>query len=110
MTRNPSVDRNPLDLASFYVESLKYGPKAGKVEGVSKDGLASELEALLRDAGVSTMTGAQLADAVAYYGDSLAKSFGSPRLICLSAFIDGLEHGIALAAGLQGELRNPRGR
>jgi F0F1-type ATP synthase membrane subunit c/vacuolar-type H+-ATPase subunit K len=110
VTRDPSADRNPLDRASFYVENLKCGAGPGRLERASKDELVAELEVLLRDAGVTQMTGQQLAGAIDYYGESLAANFGAPRLICLSAFVDGLMHGIALAAGLEGELRNPRGQ
>jgi hypothetical protein len=110
MSRNPSVDQNPLDRASFYIEELKYGPAAGDVERVTVDEFAGQLEVLLRDAGVTSMTGAQLADAAQYYGRSLARSFATNPVLAGSCFIDGLMHGIALAGGLQGELRDPRER
>jgi hypothetical protein len=108
MTRNPSADRTPLDEASFYIEELKYGARAGQVEPASRGEMTAALEVLLRDAGVATMTGAALGDASLYYGDSDARSFGLPRLIGRSIFLDGLMHGIEFAAGLKGALREPK--
>ena len=108
LTRNPSVDRNPFDLASFYVEELKYGPGPGQVEGASREQIVGQCEVLLRDAGVTSMTGAELIDALDFYGESLARSFGVPRVLTLSCFVDGVMHGIALAAGLEGPHREPK--
>ena len=106
--RDPSSDPTPLDRASFYVEELKYGPGAGRLEGVDAEQIVAQLEVLLRDAGVSSMTGEQLLDAMVYYGVSLASSFTTHPTITLSLFLDGLMHGIALAGGLVGEPREHR--
>jgi hypothetical protein len=106
--RDPRVDRTPLDRASFYIEQLKYGPGAGKVEGVSADQMISQLEVLLRDARVDSMTGYQLERAALYYGRSLATSLQMPEILAGSCWLDGLMHGIAFAAGLRAEPRRPR--
>lgn len=110
-SRQPFVDRNPLDRASFYIESLKYGPRAGDLEPATRKEAANLLEALLRDAGITSMTGAELDVALDYYAESYAEQIiGLPPIIIKSLLIDGLMHGIALTAKLEGELRNPKGR
>jgi hypothetical protein len=103
--RNPSADPTPLDRASFYVEELKYGVGPRRLEQAKSGEIAAEFESLLRDAGVTSMTGEELARAMVYYGRSLANTFRTPRTIALSMFCDGLMHGIALAAGLTAEPR-----
>ena len=108
MTRNPSEDPTPLDLASFYVESLKYGAGPGKLQAASVDEFTNELEILLRDAGVTTMTGEELRDALEYYVHTLSLTLGLHAVLVRSILADGLMHGIALAGGLRGEHRNPR--
>ncbi|MGD0386387.1 MAG: hypothetical protein ABSB73_09655 [Solirubrobacteraceae bacterium] len=105
--RDPWTNPTPLDQASFYIESLKYGPAEGKLEPVSGSQVVDQLEALLRDAGVTSMTGAELIDAMEYYARSSGRSFGASLLLMRSVFLDGLMHGIALAAGLHGVPRDP---
>lgn len=106
--RDPSTDRTPLDRASFYVEELKYGPGSGKLERAEFDQVVAQLEVLLRDAGVTSMTGLELLEAMDYYAISLARTLGVPPTFTRSIFLDGLMHGIALTAGLEGDHRNPR--
>lgn len=108
--RVPAVDCNPLDRASFYVEELKYGPGPGKLEVAEWEEMVAQLETLLRDAGVSSMSGEELLEAIFYYGNSVAGSFGMSFQLGLSVFLDGLMHGIALGAGLDSEPRNPKGQ
>jgi hypothetical protein len=107
-TRNPSIDPNALDRASFYIEDLKYGPGPGPVEHLTRDQLTGQLEVLLRDAGITSMTGAELREAMEFYGESLAESFRAPRLLTFSCWVDGVMHGIALAAGIEGEHRQAK--
>ncbi|HWF25212.1 MAG TPA: hypothetical protein VG275_07185 [Solirubrobacteraceae bacterium] len=104
-TRDPTKDPTPLDRASFYVESLRYGAGPGKIEGVDFDQMVSQMEALLRDARVTNMSGSELIVASEYYVRSLARSFRCPPVLARSVWHDGLTHGIALAGGLEGELR-----
>lgn len=104
--RNPRADPNPLDRASFYVEELKYGVGPRRVERAESDEIAAEFDTLLHDAGVTSMTGEELASAMTYYGRSLANTFLTPRMIALTMFCDGLMHGIALTAGLTAEPRD----
>ena len=103
--RDPREDRNPLDMASFYVEELKYGPAPEKMVAVSTDDVQVQLEGLLRDAAVATMTGEELVEALEYYARSMALSFRLPLVLTRSLFLDGVMHGIALAGGLSAEPR-----
>lgn len=108
--RVPAVDRNALDRASFYVEALKYGPGPGKLELAGAEEIVAQLDTLLRDAGVKTsMTGEELLEAIFYYGDSLSHHLGTTFRVGVSMFLDGLMHGIAFGAGLDGEPRDPKG-
>ena len=106
--RDPSAEPNPLDWASFYVEDLKYGVGPAQLERADADEMIAQVEALLRDAGVNTMTGEELTRATTYYGATIADAFGVHRTIALSIFVDALMHGIALGAGLKGKHRSPR--
>lgn len=106
--RNPSRRPTPLDWSSFYIESLKYGPGSGAVEGVTRDQITAQLETLLRDADVSSMTGAELIDACDFYAESLARALGLPVIMVKTLWLDGLMHGIAFAAGVRGEHRHSR--
>lgn len=108
--RNPSADRNPLDLASFYIESLKYGPDSGRLEEFGPEELEASLDVLLRDAGVTSMTGKQLAKALLYYGVGIGRTLHIDRQRAVSIWTDGLMHGLALAGHIEGELRNPKSR
>lgn len=101
--RDPREDRNPLDMASFYIEELKYGP--APVTKVTTDDVQVQLEGLLRDAGVTTMTGAELMDALEFYARSTAVSFRLPLVLTRSLFLDGVMHGIAFARGVSAEPR-----
>jgi hypothetical protein len=107
--RDPSENPTPFDRGSFYVEDLKYGPGPAKFVGVQSEQLVAELEALLRDAGVQTMTGAELMDALEFYARSMALAFHVPLLVSRSLFLDGVMHGIAFAAGLDADLSHRRG-
>lgn len=98
----------PLDLAGYYVEDLKYGAGDGVVETVTRERMVHQLEVLLRDAGVSSMTGAELLAAVIPYGRGLSGHLGIPEILARSIFVDGLMFGIALAGGLSGT--DPRER
>jgi hypothetical protein len=103
--RDPREDRNPLDMASFYIEELKYGPSPEKVVSVSTDDVQVQLEGLLRDADVATMTGEELIRALEYYARSLSITFRVPLILSRSLLLDGMMHGIALAGGLSAEPR-----
>lgn len=103
--RDPREDRNPLDMASFYVEELKYGPSPERLVGVSTNDVQVQLEGLLRDADVATMTGAELMDALEFYARNMALTFRVPLVLSRSLFLDGVMHGIALAGGLSAEPR-----
>lgn len=106
--RDPSANPTPLDRASFYVEELKYGPGPGTLEPAAFGEIVSELEALLRDANVTSMTGRELLDAMEFYEVSLSHALRMPLVFTRSIFLDGLMHGIALGAGLEGEHRDVR--
>ncbi len=105
--RDVHQNPTPLDRASLYVESLKYGDGAGNLRAVGWDETVGEMETLLRDAGVS-MTGTELLEASEFYERSLAQSLCAPLLLVRSCFLDGLMHGIALAGGLEGQRRDPK--
>lgn len=98
-----------LDWASFYVESVKYGARKGTVQSVDADQLAAQFEVLLREAGVTAMTGAELLDALPYYVNGLAAQFKMSPRHAGSCFVEGLMLGVALGGGLRGQERNPRG-
>jgi hypothetical protein len=106
MNRNPSPT-NPLDCASFYIEELKYGDDAGILTPIDKQEAVAFLEALLRDAKVSSITGAELDSALDLYAGDFARMFGLSLIVAKTIFVDGLAHGIALAAGLEGHPRDP---
>jgi hypothetical protein len=108
--RNPSADPTPLDRASWYIESLKYGAGPGVLEATEWDAVVGQMETLLRDAGAQSMTGAELLEATEYYSRSFAGTLGVPILLTRSLFVDGLMHGIALAGGVEGEPRDSRPR
>ncbi|MGO9960033.1 MAG: hypothetical protein ACLP50_29335 [Solirubrobacteraceae bacterium] len=105
--RDPSANPTPLDRASFYIEALKYGSGPGRVETVTVDKIVGQAEILLRDARVTSMTGAEVLDATEFYVRSLADAFHCAPVLVRSIFYDGLTHGIAFAAGLEGEPRDP---
>lgn len=95
---------NPFHRASFYLEQLKYGEGPKALEPQNFEQLAALLDGLLRDAGVTTMTGAELVETLDYYADSYQRLLGLHRVIAKSIFTDGVQHGIAFAAGLAGEV------
>lgn len=103
--RDPREDRNPLDMASFYIEELKYGPGPQQLVGVSTKDVQVQLEGLLRDARVATMTGEELMEALEYYARNMALQFRLPLVLVRSVFLDGAMHGIALAGQLSAEPR-----
>ncbi len=106
--RDVHQNPTPLDRASLYVESLKYGGGAGKVRAAGWDETVGQMETLLRDAGVRSMTGAELLEALEFYERSLVRGLCAPLLLVRSCFLDGLMHGIALAGGLEGQRRDPK--
>lgn len=94
---------NPLHKASFYIEALKYGPGPRAVETVTAAEITAQLETLLRDADVTSITAAELVKTLDFYAGSFARHFGVNHLLGKSIFTDGVMHGVALAAGLEGE-------
>lgn len=91
-----------LDRASFWVEELKYGPGEKTVEQITMDEYAAQMEVLLRAANVTSTTGEELLEASKFYAVSQAKSFGVNVILTYSIWLDGLMHGVALTAGLEG--------
>lgn len=105
--RNPNANPTPLDWASFYVEELKYGPGPGQIESAELAEMVAQVEVLLRDARVTSMTGEELVDACEFYAQSIAQAFRCPVVLARSIWMDAMMHGIALAGGLTGDLRRP---
>lgn len=100
-----SVDlANPLHQASFYVEELKYGERPGTVDVAGQAEFVKMLRQIIFDSGAN-ITEEQMLDALGHYGDSLAVTLNLSPLIARSIFVDGVLHGMALAAGLRGEPR-----
>lgn len=108
--RDPSADPTPLDRASFYIEALKFGPGPGAVELLTNEDIAGQLETLLRDAGVTSMSGEELWHASTYYGQSFASTLSCRIGIPLSIWVDGMMHGLALAGKIEGEHRVAKGQ
>jgi hypothetical protein len=102
VTADPS---NPFHQASFYVEAIKYGRAPGRLVGATKDEITGDVEALLRDAGVDSMTGRDIVESCDFYAESYAQQFGIRQILAKTMFLDGVMHGIAFAAGLKGEPR-----
>jgi hypothetical protein len=98
---------NPFHRASFYIEQMKYGPGPKSIEGATYDQFAAQLELLLREAGIETMSGSELVETLDWYGRSFAHHFRMHPLLAKSIFCDGVMHGIAFAAGLSGEIPAP---
>lgn len=97
--------RNVMHQASFYIERLKYGDGPRAVELVAADSMSEQVEHLLQAAGVTDLTADEFNDAASYYGRSFSRQFGGSALVAKSIFVDGIMHGLALAAGLRGESR-----
>ncbi len=93
---------HPLHAASLYVEELKYGPGPRVVEGVTKALIVGQREALLREAGVNA-DARLLVEDTNHYATSFERSLGVRAILARSIFMDGLMHGVALAAGLRAE-------
>lgn len=111
VVRGPSGDpANPLHQASFYLEEIKYGREPGRLTGATTEEISRDMEALLRDAEVTSMTGAELVETCDYYARSFVANFATaglplPQIVSKTIFLDGVAHGIALAKGLKGEPR-----
>lgn len=110
MNTPQSDPTNPFHLASFYVEDLKYGDRQGEIVRTSAAEFDHMITRLLYDAGLEGLIEPErLRGALSYYGDSFAISFNTTPELALSVFVDGVLHGIALAGGLHGQTRNPKG-
>lgn len=96
---------NALHQASFAVEELKYGPGEGKLEFMPAKEIDTQLATLLEAAGVTDITPEELRGAMEYYGVNFTNMLGGSKLVNYSVFIDGVMHGLALAAGLKGKPR-----
>lgn len=111
LERDPVQDRTPLDEASFYLERMKFGPTPGpSVKEVPAREKRAMMEALLREANVGAMSGEELHTASVCYGHSImrgvlqAESWGVPlEQVLRELWLDGVMHGVALAAGLRAD-------
>ena len=95
---------SPLHAASLYIEQLKYGRGERTVEIVPAKGVAEQLGLMFRDAGIEGIDPAQVMVDAVWYGHSFAHSIGIDEFVARSIFVDGILHGVALAAKLRGEL------
>lgn len=102
MTADPT---NPFHQASFYVEWVKYGRAPGRLVAATVEEITADVARILEDAGVETMSAADLVATCDYYAESYAQQFGVSRLVAKTMFLDGVLHGIAFVAGLKGEPR-----
>lgn len=93
---------NPLHLASFYIERLKYGPGPGRIEGVTHEEVISQLRTLLEASSINTITAEELYATCQYYSASWSRVIRIDPVFLHSLFVDALMHGIALASGLEG--------
>lgn len=106
-----SFDPNhPLHRASFYIEDLKWGrdrwdgPDADPaITAIGQDAIVAQIEMLLRDVDLD-LDAEGLRAATDHYAESFAKQFGVSELVARSIFVDGLLHGIALKAGMEGDI------
>lgn len=104
--RQPPRERQcPLDLASFYLHATKKSAMqvAPGIAATVDEQTWALLETILRDAGVSCMTGRELAEACEYYVASSALILQAPEILVRALWVDGLIHGIALSGGLTAE-------
>jgi hypothetical protein len=104
---------NPFHQASFYIEDMKYGVGPKKVEPVTTVDFRSQLDGLLRDAGISSLSSEDLLAAIGHYSDSwtstlvfegmvLPSDVEKLRFIVHSVYSEGVMHGIAFAKELKG--------
>lgn len=93
---------NPIHLAGLYVEELKYQGDDKAVVGMTWDGVRPQIEQLIREGGIEGLTVDQVIEAVKFYGDLFAIVLNLSPFVTLSIFLDGLMHGMAVAAGLKG--------
>jgi hypothetical protein len=93
---------NALHRASFYLEEAKYGAGPDLIIEQTMEMVLAFNAALLEAAGLSdTITPEELIDACHYYAHSYSNNLLMPCLIANSIFTDGVQHGIALARGLE---------
>lgn len=91
-----------LHAASLYVEDLKYGETPRRLAAITPEAIAAQFDLLLRDAGIAGLDPAEIVSDSYVYGRSFEASLLVPRQLAHSIFVDGLLHGIALAARLRG--------
>lgn len=88
-----------LDWARFYVDGLRHD----LTDGADQQQLVGLLEALLRDARVGNITGSELAAGAEFYATAFSVALEVDEVHSRSIYLEGLQHGIALAAGMRGE-------
>lgn len=93
-----------LHAASLYVEELKYAEGPRRLALQDPDAVAAQFDLLLRDAGIKGLDPAEIVGDSYVYGRSFEASIHVPRQLAHSIFVDGLMHGVALAAGLRGSV------
>lgn len=95
-------------LASLYVEELKYRGGDGTLTAVKRDDLIDQAATLLTDAQGRPDEAKGLVHSCAWVGQSFANAVGVPPVWAESLILDGVLHGIAYAARLEGPSRDKR--
>lgn len=100
---------NALDRASFWCEEWKYGDDRGELEPFTEEEIITKLGTLLEASGHGDeMTPDEFNAALDWYAGNFSRMLGLPLVTCKTLFVDGLAHGIAFAAHLEGARRDPR--
>lgn len=93
---------NPLHAASLFIDRLKTADGPRMVTLADTDSIVAFDEMILREADLD-LDARLLVDTLDFYALSFAR-LGINRFMARSIFSDGVAHGLALAAGLRGEV------
>lgn len=101
--------KNAMHRASFWIEQRKrrIGASPGVTVGQVEDDTVEWMRSLLEELDVESVTPAQLVEAVHFYGESWQKQVAAttgfllPEIITKSIWLDGMQHGMALAKGME---------
>lgn len=93
---------HPLHAASLFIDALKRDGGPAVVTLADEASYIAFFEMILREASLD-LDSRLLVETLQFYGRSFAR-LGINEFVARSIFSDGVAHGIALAAGLRGEV------